>query len=139
LDPDTDRLLPQIIHSFGILIRNSLHKQFSSSQELKLNPLDLADCDFVFGPVVKLGGPGQLMRSHLLGMLEPASVLQVNRHPGRAPGVTSDRCQKPRVPRSFANGCPSIVPIERAPAISILPPLAGIGELTIWGSEYEAF
>ena len=73
MDPDTDRLLPQIIHSFGILIRNSLHKQFSSSQELKLNPLDLADCDFVFGPVVKLGGPGQLMRSHLLGMLEPAS------------------------------------------------------------------
>ena len=37
----------------------------------KLNPLDLADCDLVFGPVVKFGGPGRLMHSHLLGMLEP--------------------------------------------------------------------
>ena len=34
------------------------------------------------------------MRSHLLSMLEPASILQVNRHTGRAPGVTPDRGQK---------------------------------------------
>jgi hypothetical protein len=34
------------------------------------------------------------MRSHLLGMLEPASIFQVNRHTGRAPGVTPDRRQK---------------------------------------------
>jgi hypothetical protein len=27
------------------------------------------------------------MRSHLLGMLEPAAILEVNRHAGRAPGV----------------------------------------------------
>ena len=46
-----------------------------TNQQLKLNPLDLADCDLVFGPVVKFGGPGRLMRSHLLGMLEPASIL----------------------------------------------------------------
>jgi hypothetical protein len=83
---------------------------------LKLNPLDFADCNLVFGPVVKFGGPGRLMRSHLLGMLEPASILQVNRHAGRAPGVTPDRRQKPGVPRSFANGCPSIVPVQRNPA-----------------------
>jgi len=83
-----------------------------------LNPFDLADCDLVFGPVVKFGGPGRLMRSHLLGMLEPASILQVNRHSGRALGVTPHRHrrQKPRVPRSFADGCPGIVPIQRAPA-----------------------
>src|SRR5262245_53907791 len=87
-----------------------------TSQQLKLNPLDLANCDFVFGAVVKFGGPGRLMRSHLLGMLEPASILQVNRHTGRAPGVTPDRRQKPRIPRSFANGDPGIVPIQRAPA-----------------------
>src|SRR5215469_39834 len=86
------------------------------SQQLKLNPLDLADCDLVFGPVVKFGGPGRLMRSHLLGMLEPASILQINRHTGRTPGVTSDRGQESRVPRSFANGWPGIVPIQRAPA-----------------------
>src|SRR3974390_2137625 len=56
------------------------------------------------------------MRSHLLGMLESASVLQVNRHTGRAPRVTPDRGQESRVPRSFANGCPGIVPVQRAPA-----------------------
>ena len=87
-----------------------------ASRQLKLNPLDLADCDLVFGPVVKFGGPGRLMRSHLLGMLEPASILQVYRHTGRAPSVTPDRRQKPRVPRSLANGHPSIVPVQRAPA-----------------------
>jgi hypothetical protein len=43
--------------------------------QLKLNPLNLANCDLVFGPVVKFGGPGRLMRSHLLGMLEPAPIL----------------------------------------------------------------
>jgi hypothetical protein len=58
-----------------------------TSHQLQLNPLDFADCDLVFGPVVKFGGPGRFVRSHLLGMLEPASILQVNRHPGRAPGV----------------------------------------------------
>src|SRR5260370_29588963 len=85
-----------------------------TSQQLKLNPLNFADCDLVFRPVVKFSGPGRLMRSHLLGMLKPASILQVNRHTGRAPGVTPDRRQKPRVPRSFANSCPGIVPIQRA-------------------------
>ena len=87
-----------------------------TSQQLKLNPLDLTDCDLVFGPVVKFGGPGRLMCSHLLGMLEPTSILQVNRHTGRAPGMTPDRRQKPRIARSFANGCPGIVPVQRAPA-----------------------
>jgi hypothetical protein len=56
------------------------------------------------------------MRSHLLGMLEPAAILQVNRHTGRAPGVTPDRSQKPCVPCPFANGGPGIVPVQRAAA-----------------------
>ena len=34
------------------------------------------------------------MRGHLLGMLEPAAILQVNRHTGRAPGVTANRRQQ---------------------------------------------
>ena len=46
------------------------------------------------------------MPGHLLGMLEPASVLQVNHHTRRAPGVAPDRRQKPRVPRSFADKLP---------------------------------
>ena len=78
-----------------VFIRNSSKRNFAS--QLKLNPFNLADGDLVFGPVVKFGGPGRLMRSHLLGMLEPASVLQVNRHTGRAPCVASDWRQKPSV------------------------------------------
>jgi hypothetical protein len=58
--------------------------------------------DFMFARLL-------LMRSHLLSMLEPASILQVNRHAGRGPGVTPDRSQKPSVARTFANGCPAIV------------------------------
>ena len=83
-----------------MVIRCNSKRTFTSPQ-LELNPLDLANRDLIFGPIVKLGGPGRLMRSHLLGRLEPASILQVNRHAGRAPGVTPDRRQKPRVPRSF--------------------------------------
>src|SRR5436309_8253184 len=85
-----------------------------TSQQLKLNPLNLTDCDLILGPVIKLGGPGRFMRSLLLGMLKPASILQVNRHTGRAPGVTPDRRQKPSVARSFSNGCPGIVPVQRS-------------------------
>ena len=55
-----------------------------TGQQLKLNPLNFTDCNLVFGPVVKFGGPGRLMCSHLLGMLEPASILQVDRHTGSA-------------------------------------------------------
>ena len=62
------------------------------------------------------------MRSHLLGMLEPASILQVHRHTGRTPGVTADRRQKPRVPRSFADSYPGIVPIQARP-LSAVPAL----------------
>ena len=76
-----------------VFIRNSSKRNFAS--QLKLNPFNLADGDLVFGPVVKFGGPGRLMRSHLLGMLEAASILEVNRHAGRTPSVTPDRRQKP--------------------------------------------
>ena len=96
-----------------VFIRNSSKRNFAS--QLKLNPFNLADGDLVFGPVVKFGGPGRLMRSHLLGMLEPTSILQLNRHPGSAPGVTPNRRQKPRVACSFPDRCPGIVPIQRAP------------------------
>ena len=57
---------------------------------------------------------GLFTRGHLLGAFEPASILQVNRHTGSAPGVTPDRSQEFRVPRSFANGCPGIVPVQRS-------------------------
>src|SRR6516165_5896035 len=87
-----------------------------TSQQSKLNPLDLADCNLVFGSVVEFRGPGRLVRSHLLGMFEPASILQINRHTGSAPGVTPDRRQKSRVTRSFPYRRPGVVPVQRAPA-----------------------
>jgi hypothetical protein len=58
----------------------SIKAQFHRTNPFRLNPLDLADCDLVFGPVVKFSGPVRLMRGYLLGMLEPASILQVKRH-----------------------------------------------------------
>ena len=87
-------------------------------QHLKLNPLNLVDCDLVFGPVIKFGGPGRLRGGHVLGMLESASVLQVNGHTGRAPSVTSDRRQKPRVPGSF---CGWPVDLNRECAVNNSP------------------
>ncbi|MBV8970066.1 MAG: hypothetical protein JO331_13535 [Verrucomicrobia bacterium] len=62
------------------------------------------------------------MRSHLLGMLEPASILEVNRYTGCTPGVTANRRQKPRVPRSLANGCPALYRFSARP-LSALPAL----------------
>ena len=53
----------------------------------KLNPLNLADRDLVFGPVIELRGPGRLMRGHLLGMLDPA-----NRSPGKPSHRLRARC-----------------------------------------------
>ena len=81
----------------GDLLRFRVAVQQIICRHVKLNPLDLTDRDLVFGPVVKFGGPWRLMRSHLLSMLEPASILQVNRH------TVARQCQEPRVPRSFPN------------------------------------
>ena len=91
----------------------TLKKQSPHSQ---LNPFNLADRDLVLGPVVELGGPGRLMSRHLLGMLEPTTVLQVDRHTGRAPGMAANRRQKAGVPGSFADCCPGVIPIQRAAA-----------------------
>jgi hypothetical protein len=58
-----------------------------------LNPFNLADRELVFGPVVELGGAGRLMRSHLLGMLEPAAVLHFERFQQiRIGQLLFDRC-----------------------------------------------
>src|SRR6478736_1793294 len=58
--------------------------------------LHLTQRNFVLCPVVELGRSRRLMASHLLGVLEPAVVLQVNRDTGCPPGVTSDRGEKTR-------------------------------------------
>jgi hypothetical protein len=52
------------------------------------------------------------MASHLLGVLEPAVVLQVNRDTGCPPGVTSHRSQKTRRLGPLPNRSPGVVAIK---------------------------
>jgi hypothetical protein len=52
---------------------------------------------------------------HLLGVLEPSVILQVNRDAGRPPGVTSDRGEKTRRLGPLPNRSPGVVPVQSAP------------------------
>ena len=52
------------------------------------------------------------MAGHLLGVLEPSVVLQVNSNAGRTPGVTSDRGEETRCLGPFPNRSPSVVAIQ---------------------------
>jgi hypothetical protein len=97
-----------------------------TSQQLKLNPLNFADCDLVFGPVVKFGCSRRLMTSHLLGVLEPSVVLQVNRDAGCPPGVTSDRGEKTRSLGPFPNSRPCVIAVKSS-SRHCVP-----SELTLW-------
>src|ERR1700676_4692636 len=68
--------------------------------QLRIEPsqpdsLHLAQCNFVLCPVVKFGCSRRLMSGHLLSVLEPSVVLQVNGDTGRPPGVTSDGGEEP--------------------------------------------
>jgi len=54
------------------------------------------------------------MPRHLLGVLEPSVVFQVNRDAGCPPGVTSDRREKARCLGSFPNRSPGVVPVQSA-------------------------
>ena len=53
------------------------------------------------------------MAGHLLGVLEPSVVLQVNRDTGCPPGVTSDRGEKTRCLSPLPNRSPGVVAIWR--------------------------
>ena len=52
------------------------------------------------------------MSGHLLGVLEPSIVLQVDRDAGCPPGVTSDGGKKTRRLGPFSNCRPGVVPIK---------------------------
>jgi hypothetical protein len=54
------------------------------------------------------------MSRHLLGVLEPSVVFQVNRDAGCPPGVTSDGGQKARRFSPLPNRSPSVVPVQSA-------------------------
>jgi hypothetical protein len=52
------------------------------------------------------------MAGHLLGVLEPSVVLQVNRDASRPPGVTSDGREKTRRLGPFPNRSPGVVTVK---------------------------
>ena len=52
------------------------------------------------------------MAGHLLSVLEPSVVLQVNCDPGCPPGMTSNRREKTRRLRPLSYCCPGVVPIK---------------------------
>ena len=54
------------------------------------------------------------MPGHLLGMLEPAVVFQVNRDTGRPPSVTSDRGEKASRLGPLPNRSPGVVSVQSA-------------------------
>ena len=55
------------------------------------------------------------MPSHLLGVLEPSVVLQVNRDAGCPPGVTSDGGEKARRFGPLPNCSPGVVSVKARP------------------------
>ena len=74
--------------------------------------LHLTQCNLVLCPVVELGRSRRLMAGHLLGVLEPSVVLQVNRDAGCPPGVTSDGGEKTRRLGPLPYCCPGVVPVK---------------------------
>ena len=54
------------------------------------------------------------MSGHLLGVLEPPVILQVNRDAGCPPGVTSDRSEKTRRLGPLSNGSPGVVTVKNS-------------------------
>src|ERR1700676_2165302 len=87
--------------------------------QLRIEPsqpdsLHLAQCNFVLCPVVKFGCSRRLMSGHLLSVLEPSVVLQVNGDTGRPPGVTSDGGEETRRLGPLANSRPGVVPVQSA-------------------------
>jgi hypothetical protein len=52
------------------------------------------------------------MASHLLGVLKPSVVFQVDRDPGCPPGVTSDRREKASRLGPLSNRSPGVVPVK---------------------------
>jgi hypothetical protein len=76
------------------------------------NSLHLTQCDLVLCPVVEFGCSRRLVSGHLLGVLKPSVVLQVNRDAGCPPGVTSNGRQKTRRLGSLPNRSPGVVAIK---------------------------
>ena len=73
--------------------------------------LHLAQCNLVLCSVVKFGCSGLVSR-HLLGVLQPSVVLQVNGDAGCPPGVTSNGGEKAGRLGPLSNRSPGVVPVK---------------------------
>jgi hypothetical protein len=80
--------------------------------ESQPDSLYLTQRNFILCPIVELGRSRRLMASHLLGMLEPAVVFQVNGDACCSPGVTSDGGEKPCRFGPLPNCSPGVVAIQ---------------------------
>jgi hypothetical protein len=69
--------------------------------------LHLAQCNLVLCPVVELCSAGRFVSGHLLAMLKPSVVFQVNRDTGCSPSMTSDRSPLP-------DRGPGVVAVQRS-------------------------
>jgi hypothetical protein len=74
--------------------------------------LHLAQCNLVLCSVVKFGCSRGLVSRHLLRVLQPSFVLQVNGDPGCPPGVTSNGGEKAGRLGPFSNRSPGVVPVK---------------------------
>jgi len=120
----------------AIYVRNlgvCLAAYFSVERNRTSQPdaLYLTQCNLVLCPIVEFGCSRRLMPGHLLGVLEPSVVLQVNRDAGCSPSVTSYGGQKTRRLSPLPNCSPGIVSIRGRPntrvtsrkvAVSLPPP-----------------
>src|SRR3979411_58699 len=74
--------------------------------------LHLTQCNLVLCAVVQFGCSRRLMPGHLLGVLEPSVVLQINRDTGSPPGVTSNGSEKTRSFGPLADSSPGVIPVQ---------------------------
>src|SRR5208282_1388987 len=75
----------------------------------------LAQCNFVLCPIIELGRSRRLMSGHLLCMLKPTVVLQVNRDTGCPPCMASDGGEKTRRLGPLPNRSPGVVAVQSTP------------------------
>jgi hypothetical protein len=74
--------------------------------------LYLAQCNLVLCPVVKFRCSRRFVAGHLLGVLKPSVVLQVNRDTGCPPCVASDGGEKTRRLGPLPNRSPGVVAVQ---------------------------
>src|SRR5271166_328262 len=86
--------------------------QRSIGIEPQPDALHLTQCNLVLCPIVKFGCSRRLMPGHLLGVLEPSVVFQVNRDAGRPPCVTSDGSEKTRRLCPLPDCSPGVVTVK---------------------------